>query len=153
MQDRGQELLHLLFKLSEVDPTEFAKALNESLKEGYITKAEFERFVIHMNDRVDTMDKTMALMVENVSLKLKQERQEHFKAFVEYELPDAVAKVNAERRRGFIAWAKNNIGLIVQILLFAASVITFIASLKNVTDARDMKRIDRAAEIITDNFN
>ncbi|MEL6804159.1 MAG: hypothetical protein AAFO91_10290 [Bacteroidota bacterium] len=159
MEGGKKDLLELFLRLSEAKEDERPKILQDAFNTGYLTIAEFERYVHVINDRINDVRELTSTDIEGLKewfgaevrsakLELDTSIDGKITATLEYVLPDAVAKVNAERRSGLFAWLKKHIGLVTQILLFLASLITFWASYQNFTTPRDLTRLEAVTDAL-----
>jgi hypothetical protein len=151
--------LDLLFKLAGLDQREFAEALDQAIKDGYVTKTEFERFVHVMREQVegqnkltkeraDAQDELIKLKIENVELKLQAANQAGLDRYIEDKLPEAMAELHRKQRSNFVNFLRQRAMLIVSIILVFTSLIGWYAAFKNAADVRDLKNVARMAEEI-----
>ena len=83
-----------------------------------VTRGDLERTALQLTDKIG--DK-----VSVVEMRLREERFEHFRKYVNSELPDKISQIMAERRTHKIVWVRQNLGLIASGLMLLAALITF----------------------------
>ena len=156
--------LDLLFKLAGLDQREFAEALDQAIKDGYVTKTEFERFVHVMREqiegqnklskeRADAQDELIKLKFENVELKLQAANQEGLDRYIEDKLPAAIAQHNSETRSNVVNFFRRRFMLIVSILLTITTAISLWAAIQSAAEVRDLKNIAKVAFELNDALN
>ena len=161
MDTGGRDKLDLLFRLAGLNQEEFRETLDEAIREGYVTKADFERFVHVMSERLDSQervsteradaqDELLKLKVENVELKLQRNNQEGLDRYIEEKLPAAVDQYHRDQRSNFVNFLRQRAMLIVSIILVFTSAIGWYAAFKNASDVRDLKNLSRLADEIDD---
>lgn len=161
MDERGAEQFDLLLRLAGLDQKDFSAALDQAIKDGYVTKPEFERFV-HLfaeklesqqkltNERLDGQDEMLKLKVENVELRLKALNQDGFDKYVEDKLPGAVAQLHRDQRSDLVNFFRKRFMLIVSIIMTVTAGLSLWAAIQSSTELRDLKNIARVANEFND---
>jgi hypothetical protein len=161
METGAREKLDLLFKLAELGQDEFREALNEAVRDGYVTKPDFERFVTVMHERLDGLervsteradahDEVLKLKVENVELKLKAEQREGLDKYIDERLPDAVAKLHREQRSNVVNFFRKRFMLIVSIIMTITAALSLWAAIQSAAELRDIKSVAKLANELND---
>lgn len=153
--------LDLLLKLAGLDQQEFAEALDAAIKEGFVTKPEFERFVHVMHERfesqtklyaerADAQDELIKLKVENVELKLQATNRDGFDRYIEDKLPAAIAQHHRDQRSDLVNFFRKRFMLIVSIIMTITAALSLWAAIQSATELRDLKNIARVANEFND---
>lgn len=161
MEQRGQELLDLLLNLAGLDQQQFAIELDKAIKDGFVSKTEFERFVTVMHeryessqkltkDRLDGQEELIKLKVENVELKLRESNRDGFDRYIEDQLPAAVARLHRDQRGKVVHFVRSRAMMIVAIILTFSTAISLYAAIQSAAEVRDLKSIAQAANQIND---
>ena len=153
MNERGAEQFDLLLRLAGLDQKDFTAALDQAIKDGYVTKPEFERFVHVMKERADGQDQMLNLKIENVELKLRAEQREGFDRYVEDKLPGAVAKLHRDQRSHAVNFMRKRFMLIVSIILTITTAVSLWAAIQSAAEVRDLKNIAKLANEVNDVLN
>ena len=153
MDERGTEQFDLLLRLAGLDQKDFTAALDQAIKDGYVTKPEFERFVHVMNERLDGQDELLMLKVENVELKLQATQRDGFDKYIEDKLPAAIAQHHKDQRTGLMNWIKQRSSTLTSIFLLLAAIAGWWTAWQTTSEVRDLKRAVTAVELIDDALN
>lgn len=153
--------LELILKLAGLSQEEFIEVLHGEIKKGYITKAEFERFV-HVTreqidsanrlnkERADAQDELLKLKVENVELKLQASNQEGLEKYIEDKLPAAIARHNANQRSNVVQFFRRRFMLIVSIIMTITAALSLWAAIQSAAELRDIKSVAKLANELND---
>ncbi len=161
MEAGAKDKLDLLFKLANLNQDEFRETLEAAIKDGFVSRPEFERFVHVMSERLDSQervstersdaqDELLKLKVENVELKLKAEQHAGFDRYVEEKLPAAIAQHHKDQRSDLVNFVRARAMMIVAIILTLTTMVSLYAAVKNAAEVRDLKNIAKVANDLND---